>query len=94
MNSVLGDVEKGRVLKHIEVTDKAAPVIDPTVKIKENPFKQVASELNVPHELKHVAEMKDKSAPFIDESVQIKANGHSDLMSEIVRRASSEIVSN
>ena len=80
--------------QHVEVNDKAAPMIDPEVKIKENPFKQVASDLTQPHELKHVEEIKDKSAPFIDPEVQIKENGHNNLMSEIVRRASTEVASN
>merc|ERR1711998_791076 len=91
MNSILGEVEKGTNLKHVEVNDKAAPVIEADVKIKPNPFKQVEAELNQPHELKHVDEVKDKSAPLIEPDVQIKANGHNDLMSEI-RRASQENV--
>merc|ERR1711907_71535 len=92
-SSVLSEVEKGAHLKHVEVNDKAAPVIE-NITLKENPFKKVASDLNQPHELKHVEDIKDTSAPVIDAGVHIKENGHNELMSEIVRRASQEVVSN
>ena len=68
-------------------------MIDPEVRVKENPFKQVVPDLTKPHELKHVEEVKDASAPFIDQEVHIKANGHSNLMGEIVRRGS-EVTAN
>lgn len=86
MNPVLGSIEKGASLKHVEVNDRAAPVIEP-IQLKENPFKKVASDLNLPHELKHIADINDKSAPVIEPDIQIKENGHAAVMSEIVSKS-------
>ena len=81
--SFVADIPAGAQLKSVETVDKSAPVIDKEVKIGENPFKKVASDLLQPHELKHVAETVDKSAPVIDKDVKIGANKHAELMSEI-----------
>ena len=80
--SSVADIASGAPLKAVETVDKSAPVIDKDVKIGENPFKQVASELVRPHELKP-AQTVDKSAPVIDQAVKIGTNGRSALMSEI-----------
>lgn len=87
MQSVLSEIENGANLKHVDVIDKAAPMIE-NVTIKENPFKQVANEIAKPHELKHVTDVNDKSAPYIEADVHIKPNAHNDVMSELQRRMS------
>jgi len=85
METVLNDVTKGANLKHVEVNDKAAPMIE-NITLKENPFKKVTSELEQGRELKHVDQVNDKSAPYIEKDVQIKANGRDQLLSEIQKR--------
>lgn len=87
MQSILGEVEKGTDLKHVEVNDKAAPVIE-NITLKENPFKKVATDLTEPHELKHVDQINDKSAPLIDSDAHIKPNHRNELMTELKKRTS------
>ena len=80
--SFVADIASGASLKAVETVDKSAPVIEKDVKIGENPFKKVASDLVQPHALKP-AETVDKSAPMIDKAVKIGSNNRAELMSEI-----------
>jgi len=80
--SFVADIPSGATLKSVETVDKSAPVIDKEVKIGENPFKKVASDLLQPHELKP-AETVDKSGPVIEKDVKIGSNNRAELMSEI-----------
>ena len=81
-SSFVADIASGASLKAVETVDKSAPVIEKDVKIGENPFKKVASDLVQPHALKP-AETVDKSAPMIDKAVKIGSNNRAELMSEI-----------
>ena len=71
--SFVADIASGASLKAVETVDKSAPVIEKDVKIGENPFKKVASDLVQPHELKP-AETVDKSASVINKAVRVRTS--------------------
>jgi len=90
-------------LKHAEIHDTSAPLIEKDVHIQENHHKDLFVEIQQPHDLKHT-ETHDKSAPVIDSDIhlhksatlRLKENvAHAkDVIVENVEKAKEKLVEN
>ena len=88
--SVLSEVTHAPELKHVEVADRSAPMIEADVKLKPSPMPQLTKELTGSNvQLKHV-ETADHSAPVIDSNVTLKKSSMPALVDEIKRKASQD----
>jgi len=80
-DALLADIGKSHELKHVETTDKSAPVIE-NVEIKKNDRGAFLAEVAAEHNLKH-AETVDKSAPVISADVHVGESKRPALLAEI-----------
>jgi len=84
-DKVFSEIASGSAaLKHVETTDKSAPVIEGGVQLKKHDRGSLLTEVQAGTELKH-ADTVDKSAPAIADA-KVGQNSHATLFSEIKQK--------
>merc|ERR1719453_2277883 len=80
---VLSEVAKTPELKHVEMADRSAPLIEADVKLKPSPMSELTKQLTSTQlELKHV-ETADHSAPKVEADVRVQPSPMVALQKEI-----------
>ena len=83
MEKLAPEIQKEHQLKHVDVQDKSAPVIESDVHIKKVDREPFLNEVAKGAELKHVDIAHDKSAPIIEPDVHLKTIDREGLLKEI-----------